>query len=90
MAGVEWKPVKVAGLSKEMQALHKSYVELNEKAKKEATKLKDQLRDEWNKKFPNGVDGKVAAFNITGGKLQYVMKDKDSERDMGDDVFSNP
>ena len=89
--GVEWKPVKVTGLSKDMQTLHTKYTDAYEKASKLANQLKDGLRDEWDTRYPTGIDGKVCAFNVTGGKLQYVMKEKakGATAGDGDDVFSH-
>ena len=94
--GVAWRPVKVSSLSPKIQAEYKKYVEAYDKAKNLERGLKDGLLEEWDSKFPKGVDGKVIAFNITGGKLQYAMKAmKDGPKkrkgdDEGDDVFLHP
>lgn len=84
--GANWRPVKITGLSKKLQTAYKNFQAALEE-------LKDGLTEEWNEKYPDGIDGKVISFNVvTGGKVMYMLKDKPKTKAKGvgdgDDVFS--
>ncbi|MCP1751185.1 hypothetical protein [Bradyrhizobium elkanii] len=94
--GVQWKPVKISSLSKEAGKLYESYSQALAKTKELSNELKDRLREDWNKAFPEGIDGKACAFNVMGETIQYTMTEKAKQKaksideDEGDDVFSRP
>jgi hypothetical protein len=59
----------------------------------------EAVSSEWNDKYPDGIDGQICIFNVIGGALVYIMKDKMKQKesvkkifdpDRGDDVFSRP
>lgn len=85
--GTEWKNVNTAGFKGETKKLHTSYVAANKAAKDHAEKLRDDLKEEFKKRWPSGVDGKVAAFKVSNGSVQYAMVDA-KELNTGDDIFA--
>jgi hypothetical protein len=36
--------------------------------------------DEWDEKYPHGVDGKRCVFNAIGGVLNYAMVDMEKTK----------
>lgn len=54
--------------------------------------LMDTLENEWNTKFPQGIDGKSIVFKTENDELKYLLKAKRSGPGptKGDDVFANP
>lgn len=93
--GVPWRPVKVSDLSQDRQTEYRQYLDADASAKSLADVLKAKLRQEWESKYPDGIDGKTASFTITGGRLQYAMvpmktRSKNGASDDGDAVFSHP
>jgi hypothetical protein len=96
--GVDWKPVKASSLDGGLRRDYQEYVNAFKKASELARKLKDDVTQEWNEKYPSGIKGKIAAFNAIGGRLLVVMKDKEKkagpekvfDENEGEDVFAEP
>jgi hypothetical protein len=88
--GIAWQKVKVSSLDKDLQDKHAKYMHALDTANNLATELKSSLKAAWQKKFPDGIDGKVASFNITGGSLQMAMTAGKTDTDDGVDAFARP
>ncbi len=93
--GVPWRPVMVSDLSHDRQAEYRQFIAADATVKSLADELKAKLRQEWESKYPDGIDGKTISFTITGGRLQYAMvpmkaRSKKGVSDEGDAVFSHP
>jgi hypothetical protein len=74
--GPSWKHARVSVLSAESKALYDRYLQQIANADEVAQILKATVTDEWNAKFPKGLNGKVRAFRVANGDLTYVMKKK--------------
>lgn len=95
--GAAWKHVKASALSADCQAFYAKYAQMIRDSKIAAQELQDTVTQEWNTKFPNGIDGKVCAFRVANGNLMYVMKKMPKQKkakrntialEKGDDVFA--
>ena len=97
--GGAWKHVRASALSADCQVFYAKYAQMIRDSRIAAQELQDTVTQEWNTKFPNGIDGKVCAFRVANGNLMYVMKkmpkQKQAKRntaalEKGDDVFAFP
>jgi len=93
--GVAWKQVQASSLTEDSLKLYHKYVKDFQGASQSAKTLKEAVSAEWNKKFPDGMDGKVCVFNAIGGVLNYAWIDKTKSKatksfdvTKGDNVFA--
>jgi hypothetical protein len=96
---VPWKHVRAKALTVHNQTLYERYAQAFEAANDLGRQLTEAVSNEWNDKYPDGIDGQICIFNVIGGALVYIMKDKMKQKesvkkifdaDRGDDVFSRP
>lgn len=68
--GIKWRDVDDTKLPQAQRKLLEEYKKTHKENEKKGHELAAALRNDWDKKYPKGKDGKRIAFKIVNGTFQ--------------------